>query len=116
MPDISITRQTRGVVNWYIVREGDKVTLVDAGIPKDWDLLERSLTGMGLLLSAVDTVLLTHAHSDHTGFTERLRVEAGATARVHEGDAGAAKGGPLGKHEAGFRGYLWRPEAYRTLI
>ena len=111
-----IHQLTNGVSNWYFVDEGGSVTLVDAGKPADWAQLLSALRTLGRTLDAVDNVLLTHAHSDHTGFAERARAEAGATARVHVADAAAAKGGKLGKHEAGMGRYLLHAEAYRTLF
>jgi glyoxylase-like metal-dependent hydrolase (beta-lactamase superfamily II) len=39
----------------------------------------------------VEAVLLTHAHSDHTGFAERARTEAHAAVRIHGADAEVAK-------------------------
>jgi glyoxylase-like metal-dependent hydrolase (beta-lactamase superfamily II) len=111
-----IRQLTNGISNWYLVDEGGSVTLVDAGKPADWAQLLAALRTLGRTVDAVDSVLLTHAHSDHTGFAERARAEAGATARVHVADAAAAKGGKLGKHEAGMGRYLLRVEAYRTLF
>ena len=111
-----IRQLTNGISNWYLVEEGGGVTLVDAGKPADWSQLLAALRSLGRTLDAVDSVLLTHAHSDHTGFAERARTEAGATARVHVADAAVAKGGKVGKHEAGMGRYLLRAEAYRTLF
>ena len=87
-----IRQLTNGISNWYLVDEGGSVTLVDAGKPADWAQLLSALRTLGRTLDAVDNVLLTHAHSDHTGFAERARAEAGATARVHVADAAAASG------------------------
>jgi glyoxylase-like metal-dependent hydrolase (beta-lactamase superfamily II) len=42
--------------------------LVDAGAPRDWELLVRALASMGRGLDNLDAVLITHSHSDHTGF------------------------------------------------
>ncbi|MBV9099933.1 MAG: MBL fold metallo-hydrolase [Candidatus Dormibacteraeota bacterium] len=111
-----VRKLSNGVSNWYVVGEGGKLTLVDAGKPSDWKALLRELEVMGLPLDSVDCVLLTHAHSDHTGFAERARTEAGATVRVHPADAEAARSGKSGKAESGVARYLVHPEAYRTLF
>jgi len=107
---------TRGIVNWYLIEDGGKVTLVDAGAPTDWPVLLHALADLGRQLADVDSVLVTHAHSDHTGFAERARSEGGATVRIHEADAAAAQGGTPAKTEAGPAKYLARVEAYRTLF
>lgn len=103
-------------MNWYIVWDRGKVTLVDAGVPRDWSLFEGALVAGGLSLNAIDSVLLTHAHSDHTGFAERARSEAGATVRIHAADEGVAKGGKAPKNEASATRYLLKRETYRTLL
>jgi glyoxylase-like metal-dependent hydrolase (beta-lactamase superfamily II) len=72
---------------------------------------------LGRALDDLEAVLLTHAHSDHTGFAERARTEADATVRIHRADAEMARGGKLAwKNEAGTTKYLLRAEAYRTLF
>ena len=111
-----IHRETLGVVNWYLVEEGDKLTIVDAGTPKDWSRLAQAVAALGRRLEDVDAVLLTHAHSDHTGFAERARREIGVTVFIHQGDAERAKGAKPPKNEAGIGRYLLRVEAYRTLF
>ena len=111
-----IRKLGNSVSNWYLISDGGKVTLVDAGKPSDWKALLRELELLRLPLNSVDCVLLTHAHSDHTGFAERARAEAGATARVHKQDEQAARDGKPGKHETGLGKYLIHLEAYRTLF
>ena len=111
-----IRQLTNGISNWFLVEESGGVTLVDAGKPADWAQLLGALRSLGLTLDAVDSVLLTHAHSDHTGFAERARTEAKATARVHAADEAVAKGAKPGRHETGMTRYLLRAEAYRTLF
>ena len=66
--------------------------------------------------SDLDTVLLTHAHSDHTGFAERARNDADAVVRIHREDEDMARTGAAPKNESGVGRYLLRPEAYRTLF
>jgi glyoxylase-like metal-dependent hydrolase (beta-lactamase superfamily II) len=111
-----LRRLSNRVSHFYVVEEGGKLTLVDAGKPSDWALLLRTLAAHQLSLSAIDCVLVTHAHGDHTGFAERARAEAEATVRVHESDAAVAMGAKLPRTEGGFTKHLVRGEAYRTLF
>ena len=111
-----IHRLTQGVVNFYLVEDGAKLTLIDAGAPGDWETFERATGSLGRTLADLDAVLLTHAHSDHTGFAERARTQAEAEVWIHGADAEAARTGAAPKNEAGFGTYLFRLEAYRTLF
>lgn len=111
-----IHRLTQGVVNFYLVEDGGKFTLVDAGVPRDWDLLVRTLTDLGRGLGDLEAVLVTHAHSDHVGFAERARAEAGALVWIHQADAEVAKGAKPGKNDGKVTAYLLRAEFYRTLF
>jgi glyoxylase-like metal-dependent hydrolase (beta-lactamase superfamily II) len=111
-----IHRLTRGVVNFYLIQEGGKLALVDAGAPGDWGLLVRTVGSLGRSLEDLEAVVLTHAHSDHTGFAERARSQAHATAWIHAEDAEVARTGSARKNEAGVGRYLLRIEAYRTLF
>ncbi len=111
-----IHRLTLGIVNFYLVEDGGKLVLVDAGTPRDWDFLARTVAAMGRRLDDLEAVLLTHAHSDHTGFAERAREEAHADVRVHGADAAVAKGAKQPKNDGSIVPYLLRLEAYRTLF
>ena len=37
-----VHRLTNGVANFYLIQESGKLTLVDAGAPKDWALFTRA--------------------------------------------------------------------------
>src|SRR5262245_8023228 len=111
-----IHRLTNGVVNLYIVHDRGRLTIVDAGAPGDWGMLVSTLGTIGRSPRDIETVLLTHGHSDHTGFAERARSEAGATVRIHEADVERARKGTTTKNESGYGRYLLRIEAYRTLF
>jgi glyoxylase-like metal-dependent hydrolase (beta-lactamase superfamily II) len=111
-----VHRLSDGIVDFYLVEEGGRLTLVDAGGARHWDLFLRTLRSIGRRLDDLDAVVLTHAHSDHTGFAERARTEADATVHAHAADTEAATTGKTGKAEAGYGKYLLKWEAYRTLL
>jgi glyoxylase-like metal-dependent hydrolase (beta-lactamase superfamily II) len=74
-------------VNWYVIEDGNELTVVDAGLPRSYAALERLLRLLGRPLSAVSALVLTHAHFDHVGFAARLR-RRGVPVLVHPDDAG----------------------------
>jgi glyoxylase-like metal-dependent hydrolase (beta-lactamase superfamily II) len=112
----AVHRVTGGVANFYLIGEGGRFILVDAGTPGDWGLLQRALSAQGGVLDALEAVVLTHAHADHTGFAERARTEAHAPVWVHEADAAVAKGAKPGKNDGSMVRYLLRAEFYRTAL
>lgn len=109
-----VHRLTGGIVNFYLLDDGGKLVLVDAGTPRDWDLMVRTLTGLGRRVEDLDAVLITHAHSDHTGFAERARTSAPAAVWIHEADVDQARGAKQPKHEGTMAQYLAKGEMYRT--
>jgi glyoxylase-like metal-dependent hydrolase (beta-lactamase superfamily II) len=87
-----VRRVGGGTVNAYLIEDAGTVTIIDAGLPGYWHALPGELTAMGRTLGDVRAVLLTHGHSDHIGFAERARRDAGIGVRVHELDAALARG------------------------
>jgi glyoxylase-like metal-dependent hydrolase (beta-lactamase superfamily II) len=74
-------------VNFYIVEGADGMTLVDGGLPAHYAGLVAALDRIGRRVSDIDAVVVTHAHLDHIGLAERVRLEAGAAVWVHQDDA-----------------------------
>ena len=78
-------------VNSYLVVDGDGVTIIDAGLPRYWKLLNSELSRIGLTVDDVRALILTHGDSDHIGFAGRLSSEKGIPAHLHPADADRAR-------------------------
>ena len=83
---------TAGMINSYLIEEAGAVTIVDAGLPGYWRDLPRELAAMGRSLEDVRAVVLTHGHSDHIGFAERIRRDRGVPLHILDLDAALARG------------------------
>lgn len=98
-------------VNWYLVREGDELTLVDSGYPGDLDRVEESVRVLGRRPADVRAVLLTHAHVDHMGAAQHFADRYGALVLTDEVEVRHAhrefleQAGPLDVAKN-----LWRPK------
>ncbi|EHY87282.1 Zn-dependent hydrolase, glyoxylase [Saccharomonospora azurea NA-128] len=79
-------------VNWFLVEEDERLTVVDAGLPTSWRSLLSALDELGRRPEDIEALVLTHGHFDHLGFAERLRFEVGVPVYVHENDV------PLTRH------------------
>ena len=42
-----VHRVADGLVNWYLIEDGDGLTLVDAGWPRSWPRIERAVSALG---------------------------------------------------------------------
>jgi glyoxylase-like metal-dependent hydrolase (beta-lactamase superfamily II) len=93
--------------NWYLLEEGGRLTLLDAGLPRDWRDFCSCLSRLGYTPADVEAVLITHHHADHRGNAERLR-SSGAQVFAHPSDAPYLRGD---KHSSsrGVARFLWRP-------
>lgn len=73
-------------VSWFLVEDGGRVALVDAGLPGYWEQLDPALAALGRSRGDIDALVLTHGDGDHVGFAERLRTETGCPVFVHPDD------------------------------
>lgn len=103
-----------GPFRWYVVEEGGRLTVVDAGFPGHFPILEEGLHTLGRSLDQIDGVVLTHAHADHMGFAEKLRRRLGVPVFVHRDDVAAA-GRPLQLPLIGLTVNTWRPAVAQML-
>jgi glyoxylase-like metal-dependent hydrolase (beta-lactamase superfamily II) len=82
----------KSIVNSYLVEESREVTIIDAGVPGFYRDIPRELAAMGRTVADVRALVLTHGHTDHIGFAERLRRDERVPVWVHEMDAALARG------------------------
>ena len=58
-----------GLVNAYLVREDDGLTLIDTLLPRCADRVRKAAAGLG---APIARIVLTHAHQDHIGSLDDL--------------------------------------------
>jgi glyoxylase-like metal-dependent hydrolase (beta-lactamase superfamily II) len=112
-----ITRLGTEIVNWYLVEEGDGLTVVDAGLPGYAGSLESDLAAHGHSLGDIDAVVLTHSDGDHFGLAARMH-DAGARVLVHTDDnEKLRKPGPKSGDGAPLKAaaLMWRPAFWRFM-
>ncbi len=102
-------------VNWYLVEDAGRVTVVDAGLPPSWESLHRALTEIGRIPGDLDAIILTHAHADHLGFAERARTELGIPVWVHEDEVWLTRHTLRYKTERSPIPYMRHAQARRSL-
>lgn len=76
----------------YLWRDGDELTLVDAGTPGSGPAVVEAIEGLGLRARDVRRVVLTHFHSDHVGGAGEVAALTGATVLAHHLDAPMVRG------------------------
>ena len=95
---------THANVNLYLLEDEDGVTVVDAGLPSMWPMLQDALEQLGRRPDEVRALVLTHGHFDHVGFARRAQRAWGLPVLVHEGDR------RLAAHP-----YRYKPQSSRVL-
>ena len=68
--------------NWYLLEDGERLTVLDAGLPGDLRQFVSALSRLGHAPADIDAVLVTHHHPDHRGNAERLHRPGRACSRI----------------------------------
>jgi glyoxylase-like metal-dependent hydrolase (beta-lactamase superfamily II) len=103
--------------NIVLIGEGQDVVLVDAGYPKDRELVKDLVTEVGRTVGDIAGVLLTHAHADHIGCAEWLRRQHGIPVYCHAGEAAHVRGEVREAYDPrDALGRLWRPGVLRPIV
>ena len=111
-----IHRAGTALVNWYLLEEEGRVTIVDAGCPAYRSQLDGALAAIGRSIEDVEAVVLTHAHIDHIGFAQILQDERGIPVHAHEAELPQATTGKAPKTEGSFVPALFRYARARQIV
>jgi len=117
MPDIRRISRL-GLVNAYLVREDDGLTLIDTTLPRSAKAIRAAERAAG---GGIVRIVLTHAHGDHIGSLDDLVADlpdaevliSTRDARLLSGDKSLDPGEPQDKLRGGYPGAKTRPT--RTL-
>jgi glyoxylase-like metal-dependent hydrolase (beta-lactamase superfamily II) len=77
----------------YLITIGGRAALVDAGCGGSTDLLLANVEAAGVAPEAIDLLLLTHCHFDHSGGAHALRARLGCRVVAHALDAAIVRAG-----------------------
>lgn len=116
MPAAGVCRLGTEWVNWYLVADRERVTIVDCGCAGYFDQLEPGLATLGRKPSDVAAVVLTHYHSDHVGSAERIRTELGVPVYAPKPEVAGVKGSEHPPVPQGLPTNLWRPTMLRFML
>lgn len=89
-PDLHMIRPVFGQA--YLWRDGDELTLVDTCVPGSGAAITQAIESLGLPLTALRRIVVTHFHGDHAGSLAELRAVTDAPVYAHRADAGYIAG------------------------
>jgi glyoxylase-like metal-dependent hydrolase (beta-lactamase superfamily II) len=78
--------------NVYLVEDGDKLILIDTGLPRNHKKIIKYIEALGRKPTDVSLILLTHFHIDHVGSAKKMKELTDAKVAVHEFDADIVAG------------------------
>ncbi len=82
-------------VNSYLLKTETGYFLIDTGIMKKRDQLEKQLNEAGCKTGDLKLIIITHGHLDHVGNAAYLRDKYGAKIAIHSGDSKMVESGDM---------------------
>jgi glyoxylase-like metal-dependent hydrolase (beta-lactamase superfamily II) len=110
-----VFRLGNNLFNWYLIKDGQRFTLLDSGLPAYWSQLTVTLKALNASITDIEAVLITHAHLDHVGLAKRVRRTSGASIYLHSADQRMASRGGAQIPPVGLLVNGWRPYPFRIL-
>jgi glyoxylase-like metal-dependent hydrolase (beta-lactamase superfamily II) len=104
------------IVNWYLLEDEGRVTIVDTGCPAFRGQLEGALAQIGRTIEDVEAIVLTHAHIDHVGFSQILQDERGTPVYAHPLEVPQASTGKPPPTEGSFLPAMLRHRTARKVV
>jgi hydroxyacylglutathione hydrolase len=101
-----ITRIPMMSSNAYVVADGKRAILIDAGLKKKERKILAALEQMQLTPDAIQLIILTHTHYDHAGSVKALQQITKAKVLVHKAEASCLEQG----YCAFPKGTMWFPK------
>jgi glyoxylase-like metal-dependent hydrolase (beta-lactamase superfamily II) len=92
--------------NAYVVANGKRAILIDAGMKRKQGKILAALAQMQLAPEDIKLIILTHTHYDHAGSLRALQQITGAKVLVHKAEASCLEQG----HCAFPKGTMWFPK------
>jgi hydroxyacylglutathione hydrolase len=75
-----------GMINAFLLVNSQGCILIDTGLPNTEGKIAKTLKKLKLAFSDIKLIVITHAHIDHAGNTEKIKSLSGAKVIAHEGD------------------------------
>lgn len=79
--------------NAHIVRQGESLFMVDAGLARDAVALEAQIRAAGVDPAKISAIVITHGHADHVGGAAHFRDRFGSKIVAGGGDRGLLSSG-----------------------
>jgi glyoxylase-like metal-dependent hydrolase (beta-lactamase superfamily II) len=73
--------------NVYLVEDGENLTLIDTGLPRNDKKIIKYIESIGRKSNDVTTIALTHFHIDHVGSLKKIKEATGAKVAAYEVEA-----------------------------
>jgi hydroxyacylglutathione hydrolase len=80
--------QVEGVnCNVYLAEDGDKIILIDTGLPRSDKKILKAIKELGHKPEDVKAIVITHFHIDHIGSLKKMKQATNSKVAAHELDA-----------------------------